>query len=186
MILNKSCVVYHGLGSKPALSRTQLLNKAGYVVISEHFDYDAEWDIDQGKSLFERELKKIRGVDLIIGISFGGYLAYQLSKATGIDVLLVNPALDRSKSKSMIKDFDIPKYDKKSRIEIFFGEKDTSVPKEIAQDFLKEKNEDYISHIVTGMAHRIPDNFFKFIMENSNLIGYIPPPEKPRRFKRAS
>jgi len=170
MIFNKTCVIYHGLGSKPALSRTQLLNKAGYEVIADLFDYDTEWDIDEGKSLFESQLEIAKNVDLIIGISFGGYVAYKLSKATGKDVLLINPALDRSKSKSMIKEFDIPYYNEKSNIEIFFGEHDTSVPKEFAQDFLKAKVENYRFHIVKDMAHKVPDNFFKHIMNNSFLL----------------
>src|ERR1700744_2497277 len=94
---NKVCVLYHGLGSKPDLFRINRLKDRGFIVICEHFDYEAEWKLDKGKSLFSRELKKVNKVDLLIGISFGGYLAYKLSKATGINLLLINPAIDRSK-----------------------------------------------------------------------------------------
>lgn len=175
MKFDKSCVIYHGLGSQPAESRTKMLNDEGYVVISEKFDYEAEWNHDQGKSLFERELKKINKVDLIIGISFGGYLAYQLSKATGIDLLLINPAIDRNRSKSVIKDFNIPFYNSPSNIEIFFGENDTSVPKEYAKDYLSNKGEDYRFHIISEMAHRIPDKYFKWILKNSFHIDSFTP-----------
>jgi hypothetical protein len=168
--MSKTCVIYHGLGSKPAISRTQLLNKAGYTVISELFDYDAEWDLDEGKSLFETQLKVVKDVDLIIGISFGGYLGYKLSKATGKDVILINPALDRAKSKSMIKEFDIPNSYLPSNIEIFFGEFDTSVPKEYAIEYLNNKGEDYRHHIVKDMNHRVPDNYFKYIIFSSFLV----------------
>lgn len=172
MKLDKSCVIYHGLGSKPAESRTKMLNKLGYVVISEQHNYHDEWDKDKGSSLFNRELKKINKVDLIIGISFGGYLAYQLSKSTGIDVMLINAAIDRDKSKSVIKHFNIWYGDKPSNIELFFGENDTSVPKELAMEYLSSKKEDYIYHIIPEMAHRIPDRYFEEILQKSNLIKY--------------
>lgn len=179
-MFDKTCVLYHGLGSKPAISREQLLNKVCYNVISEQFDYDLEWDVDQGKSLFEKQLKIVENVDLIIGISFGGYLAYKLSKATGKDVILINPALDRTKSQSVIKEFDIPDSNLFSNIEIFFGFLDTSVPMEYAIDYLNRRKEnDYTAHTIKDMAHRIPDNFFKQIVETSYLIDY----QQPEKFK---
>jgi hypothetical protein len=171
-IYNKTCVIYHGRGSKPALSRTILLNKMGFDVISDLFDYDAEWNLDCGKTLFETQLNKIKDIDLILGISYGGYLGYQLSKATGKDLILINPAIDRAKSESTIKDFNIPYYDKESNIEIFFGEYDTSVPKEYAQDYLNAKREKFNFWVVKDMAHRVPDNYFKYIIQNSKLINY--------------
>lgn len=168
----KSCVIYHGLGSKPDMERIEILKNSGYIVISEFFDYEKEWILDKGKSLFEKELNKINKINLIIGISFGGYLAYQLSKATGIDVLLINPALDRNKSKSKIKNFDIPEYSLESNIEIFFGENDIIIPMEYTKDYLSEKNEDFRYHIIEGMAHRIENNF-KHIILNSFLSKKI-------------
>jgi hypothetical protein len=180
-MLNKTCVLYHGLGSQPAISREQLLNKADYNVISEHFDYDLEWDVDQGKSLFESQLKVVENVDLIIGISFGGYLAYKLSKAIGKDVILINPALDRFKSQSIIKEFDIPDSNLFSNIEIFFGFLDTSVPMDYAIDYLKRRKEySYTAYTIKDMSHRVPDNFFKEIIETSCLIDYKKP-EKSRK-----
>jgi len=146
-----------------------MLKAAGYVVLSEYFDYQKEYELDKGKSLFESELKKIRGVDLILGISFGGYLGYKLSKATGIDLLLINPALNREKSKSPVK-YDIPDYSMKSDMDIFFGEFDTAVPKENTIEYLKEVGEDYTSHILEGMEHRTPENYFIKIIKESHLV----------------
>ena len=168
--MHKVCVLYHGLGSKPAPSRINMLNDEGYVVLCEQFDYHKEWEEDRGESLFKRELKKIRKVDLIVGISFGGYLAYKLSKATGIDTLLINPALNRDRSKSVIKHYNTGDFNEKSKVEIFFGESDTSVTKEYTHEYLESVEQEYISHIVKGMAHRIPDSYFKYIIENSKLI----------------
>lgn len=169
--MNKSCVIYHGLGSKPSLARTKMLNSFGYYVISQYFDYHREWNKDKGKSLFEKELKKINKIDLIIGISFGGYLAYQLSKATGIDLLLINPAIDRSKSKSIIKDFDIDIYNKKSNIEIFSGKFDKVVPIENAKEYLINKKEKFKLNIIDEMEHKIPEKKFLEILEKSKLIN---------------
>lgn len=167
--MNKSCVIYHGFGSEPNPFRNKMLNAAGYVVLCEHFDYQKEYELDRGKSLFEAELKKIRGVDLILGISFGGYLGYKLSKATGIDLLLINPALNRKKSKSPVE-YDIPDYSMKSNIDIFFGEFDTAVPKENTIEYLKEVGEDYTSNILEGMEHRTPESYFIRILKESYLI----------------
>lgn len=169
--MNKSCVIYHGLGSKPALSRISMMNKKGYITLSEKFDYEKEWDLDKGRTLFQNEYNKINKIDLIIGISFGGYLAYKLSKATGVDVLLINPAINRDKSKSKIGHFDIEMFDKKSNIEVFFGEFDTAVPKENTIQFLNNIGEDYVSHIIKDMAHRIPDIYFKQILKQSIIIN---------------
>jgi hypothetical protein len=168
--MSKTCVIYHGLGSKPSLSKTQLLNKINYNVISEFFDYDAEWDLDEGKSLFEKQLEVVKDVDLIIGVSFGGYLGYKLSKATGKDLILINPALDREKGKSMIKEFNIPDYRLLSNIEIFFGELDNSTPREHTIEYLNNKGENYRFHIVKNMNHRVPDNYFKYIIFSSFLV----------------
>ena len=95
MKFDKKVVMYHGLGGTPAGTTKRVLNQHGLGVLFEFFDYEKEWVKDHGKSMFEKELKKIEKTDLIIGNSYGGYLAYQLSKATGKDLLLINPALDR-------------------------------------------------------------------------------------------
>ena len=70
----------------------------------------------------------------------------------------------------MIKEFDIPDYNLPSNIEIFFGEFDTSVPKEYAIEYLNNKGENYRHHIVKNMNHRVPDNHFKYIIFNSFLV----------------
>lgn len=167
----KKCIVYHGLNSKPSLSRTKMLNSFGYDVLAQYFNYHNEWNKDKGKSLFARELVKASKTDLILGISFGGYLAYQLSKATGADLLLINPAIDRKKSKSVIKDFDIENFNKTSNIEIFSGSLDTVVPVKNAELYLKEKGEKYDLSIIDGMGHRTPNKTFLEILKNSKLIN---------------
>ena len=165
--MNKVCVIYHGLGSNPSEYRKNLLEKFGYTVLSEFFDYEKEYLLDKGKSFFENELKKINKVDLIIGSSFGGYIAYNLSKITGIDAVLINPALNREKSKSNIKHYYFNIGDKNPNIEIFYGENDNIVLKEYTEEFLIKEN--YSKYIINKMAHRVPNIYFKKILNLSKL-----------------
>lgn len=167
---NKSVVIYHGLGSKPAPVRSLILKRLGYDVISELFDYESEWNLDKGKSLFENQLEIVKNADLIIGISFGGYLAYNLAKSENKPLILINPALDRDKSKTNIKHFDISYIPHKIDIEVFLGENDVSIPKEITIDFLNKTNDNFTYNIIHKMEHRIPDEFFRQIIKQSRLI----------------
>lgn len=167
---SKKVVIYHGLGSKPAPLRNRLLEKIGYEVTCDFFDYEYFWDLDEGKSLFEQELKKSASTDLIIGISFGGYLAYHLAKALNKNLVLINPALDRNKSKTKIKDFDIEYESHKINIECFFGQNDTSVPKEYNMDYLQREKDPFSCYIIPEMAHRVPNEYFMEIIKRSKLI----------------
>lgn len=170
MKLNKTCVWYHGLMGEPNLAIKTALMKLGYYVVSEHIDFYKEWVYDKGKSLMERQIKKLHKIDLVIGISFGGYVAYLLSKATGSDLLLINPALNRDRSKTGIFHFDTPKCVKKCNIEIFFGELDSVVPMAYTKEFLEETEEEYKAWIVKNMEHRIDGNILLAILTNSELI----------------
>ena len=87
-VTNRKVIIYHGLGSQPSPTRNSLLTRKGFDVHADQFDYNSEWNLDMGKSLFERELSNAKSCDLIIGISFGGYLAYHLSKALGKNLIL--------------------------------------------------------------------------------------------------
>ena len=172
MKLNKTCVWYHGLCGEPNLFVKQALNQLGYYVVAEHIDFYREWFKDRGKSMMERQLRRLKKVDLIAGISFGGYVAYLMSKATGADVLLINPAINRNRSTTGIWHFDVPKdvYNKESNIEIFFGEHDDVVPMRYTQEFLEKTAEEYKGWLVKGMEHGMSGVDFYTIIQNSNLI----------------
>ncbi len=169
--INKKCLLLHGLGSVPNSNRQRMLEKLGYEVIQELHDYKVEWNKDMGESFFKTQLEKVKYVDLIIGVSFGGYIAYHLSKATGISTILINPAIDRSKSQSEIKDYIMNYTPQESIFELFCGENDKSVPMQYAIDWMSNHNENYKLEIIKNMEHRVPDEFFTEILKKSNFIN---------------
>ena len=171
MKLNKTCVYYHGLGGCPDEGTKMLLNKHGFYVMAEHFDYVREWRKDRGKSMFERQLRKVQNIDLIVGLSFGGYLAYVLSKATGNNLLLFNPAVNRKRSQTGIGEFNIPKYSEQSRIEVFFGENDRAVPKEYTLEFFKQTGENFNAYVVKNMEHCYSINHLDLMLKSSKLVN---------------
>lgn len=165
-----TALLYHGLGGSPSPMREKSLTKRGFNVINEHHDYVEEYNFDFGKSLFERELIKAEKSNLIIGISFGGYLAYHLAKATGTDCILINPALDRSISKtSLKKDFDI-KYEKKvCSIDVYSGCFDRIVDYEKTLDYLIKWHPS-ANFTAIEAEHRIPIKTFSKIIKESRFI----------------
>lgn len=170
---HKTIAVYHGLGGRPAKDRIDLLKSRGYEnIIYPFINFEKEWDLDKGKSLFQRELNNIKDVDVIVGFSLGGYLAYLLAKATGKDLVLVNPALDRSKSTLRIKDFDIENISNNLRkVEAFFGENDKVVLMDDQIDFLKTNSPRVtMVHVIKGMEHRTPIDKFEEIINDSKIL----------------
>ena len=167
----KSIAIYHGLNGEPSPERSKLLESVGYNdIYYPHIDFDAEWEKDKGKSLFERELSLLRGIDLIMGFSLGGYLAFELAGHLSTNLILINPALDRSKTKLDIKHFDITTKRQFGKIETFLGANDYLVDKSITLNYLKENNIKSDITIIEGMEHRTPMNYFVEILNKSNLI----------------
>lgn len=169
---NKSIAVYHGLGGSPSEDRIEYLESIGFNnILYPHIDFENEWNLDKGKSLFYNQLDKIKNVDIILGFSLGGYLAFNLAGHLSKNLIMVNPAIDREKTKLDIKKFDILEKFDFSKIEIFFGENDTLVPRELAIKYLEKSNIDSTQYIIDGMEHRTPiDNFIE-ICNLSNIIN---------------
>jgi predicted esterase YcpF (UPF0227 family) len=173
-------IIYHGLGSRPSPQRDKILHKFGFDdVISEHHDYYKEWDKDRGESFFNIQNEKMshQDIDLIIGISFGGYIGYHLSKANGVPAILINPALNRDLSKTKISHYLISyNSNYNPKIEIYMGSEDVSVPSINTISFLENKestNPNIKSTIVNGYAHRVPDEFFQQVLQSSEIIKNI-------------
>lgn len=162
--------VYHGAGGRPAKDRIDLLSSMGYEVLYPFIDFEKEWDLDRCKSLFQRELNSIKDVDILVGFSLGGYLAYLLAKHTGKDLILVNPSLDRSKSLLKVREFDVEDMNNLGKVEVFFGENDTLIPKESQIDFLNKNNINFTQYIVKDMEHRTPINKFEEIINRSSIL----------------
>ncbi len=179
----KKCVFYTGLGGEPSPSMQYILSLFGYEMICEHIDFISEWQKDRGKSLCERQLEVVKGADLIMGNSFGAHPAYIMSKATGIDLLIVNPAVNRKRSQTGIGSYIAPKVksENKPKIEAFFGEFDDYVPKEYAIEFFNEKGDEFTGYVVTSMDHGVEFNHWCTIFQTSEIIN-APIPIKKLEF----
>lgn len=167
----KSIAVYHGYGGEPAPDRIKFLESVGFSTIHyPYIDFDEEWEFDKCKTLFERELESIKDIDLLVGVSLGGYLAFELAGYTSKDIVLINPGLDRSKSKLDIKFFDIQPMRNFGKIETFLGSEDKLIDKLITLQFFDENEINSEVIIIDGMEHRLPLNYFKEIYSKSKLL----------------
>lgn len=167
---NNKVLILHGLHGSPANDRIKLLESMGYDPIYPHIDYEKEWVKDKCKSLFLKSSQLAKNCKLIIGISLGGYLAFLLSSNLNINAILINPSLDRSKTKLEITFFDAPIVNSNIPIEIYLGENDTVIPKENTINYLKTIDSNYSLNLIKGMEHRCPINEFKNILNKSKFI----------------
>jgi hypothetical protein len=93
-------------------------------------------------------------------------LAGYLSK----DLVLINPGLDRNKTKLDIKFFDIEPMRKFGKIETFLGSEDKLIDKLITLQFFEENKINSEIKIIDGMEHRLPLNYFEEIYNKSKLL----------------
>lgn len=144
---------YHGLGGSPTRIITNLFNRHGYDSYSPYINYDREWYLDKGKSLFLRELEKSQDSDIIMGLSLGGYLAYNVAKAMNKKCVLINPSINRAKSLLDIKEFDMNYDPTFPKIKVFFGTLDDLVIDRYQIDVLNRNGDDYEAIYIEGMEH---------------------------------
>lgn len=169
LLSQKTVLLYHGLGSNPASDKKNYLKKMNIELTQDHHDYKKEFDFDGGKSFMIEQETKAKSYDIIMGISFGGYVAYMLACRLQKPVILINPAINRSVTKTNIKEYSYEYQNMKpKKIEYFCGENDKAVI------FNDQKN--IVDHSITdfykikGMEHRVPISFFKEICEQSKLL----------------
>lgn len=167
---NKKVIFFHGLGGSPSAERQSILENYGYDVVYPFIDYDLEWEKDHCKSLFYRSVESARDCDLIIGISLGGYLGHLVANLLEKDCILINPALDRSKTRLQIKNFDCPVLFNNCNLEVYLGDKDTLINKEYTIDFINDNNIKCKIHSLENMEHRCSLNDFLEILNKSNLV----------------
>jgi hypothetical protein len=166
----KSVAVYHGLGGGGGKLIPRLLRKYGFTKIHyPEIDYETQWYRDKCKSLFNRELRAVQNVDLIIGFSLGGYTAFELAGHTSKNLMLVNPAIDRSKTLLDIKWYDIPVKRDFGKIEVYLGTEDTLIDKQWTIDYLKKLNIKSNIFLVNGMEHNTYIEEFEQMLDNSKL-----------------
>ena len=167
---SKSVIVYHGLGGSPSQDRIDCLESIGYKVIYPHIDYELEWRKDKCRSIFDSQVDLAKNVDLIIGLSLGGYMAFELSGILNKNCILINPALNRDITKLDIKYFDINHGDEYGFMDVYLGENDTLIDKNITLEYLKDRNVDFKYSIVNGMEHRTPIEHFSEIVNKSKIV----------------
>ncbi len=167
----KSVAVYHGLGGGGGKLIPRSLKSKGFTNVHyPEIDYESEWWDDECKSLFFRELEDIKDVDLIVGFSLGGYTAFELAGYTGKNLILVNPAIDRSKTLLDIKWYDIPVKRNFGKVEVYLGSDDYLINKNWTIAYLKKLNVKADIYIVNGMEHNTSIQEFKGMLNNSKLL----------------
>ncbi len=160
-------LLIHGLGGSPSEEKSKVFRDLGYEVVFPFIDYDMEWEKDKFKSKFIEILNLANDCDLIVGQSIGGYLAYLLNKATNIETIIINPALDRTKTKLNIKNFDVNfKNINNGTLSVYIGSDDILVLPIYTLDYIKDNNINAYVEIVEGMEHRVSPKFLNTIMDN--------------------
>lgn len=83
-------IYIHGLHSNPNPQKVALLEEAGLEVVAPEIDYDTEQE-----KVFPRIRKLIleERVEVLVGSSMGGFVAYWLARELNKPALLFNPAL---------------------------------------------------------------------------------------------
>lgn len=166
---NKTVMVLHGLGGNPAQDRIDYLEKLGYNVIYPHIDFEKEWNKDKCNSLVNNIVNMYNDVDLFIGMSLGGYLAFILANIYDKHCILINPSLNREKSKLKIKDFDYNYQITNPHTDVFHGELDKVVNIYDTIDYLHSINYKYELIEVKSMEHRVPISNFINILRRSDI-----------------
>ena len=140
---------FHGLESSPVSQKTYALR--------EKFDevYDPAMDYTD-PNMFETVLNYLREnpVDLLIGSSMGGYIAYCLSTHLGTRTLLFNPAVHSRPLEPVVN-----LGDKESNHLVVLGKHDDVIKPSETFDFFRDVNNVTIS--TEEMGHVIPIEVFK-------------------------
>lgn len=176
---NKSVIMYHGYWSsiddpdyspEPDYDRMEVLEDMGIQSVTDVIDYDQEWYLDRCRTLFLIEAEKAKKFDVIMGSSLGGYMAYKLAGHLSKDLILINPAIDRSVTRLDIKEFDCPNGKNFKKVEVFLGERDMLIDKRITMNYLKKEGVKCDAYLVPRMEHRTPIHFFESIVRSSKIL----------------
>ena len=81
----------HGYGGAPHNSAYTVLSNRGYRIVSPAIDYDRETPDDIVARLYA--IIESEQVDLIVGVSLGGFFAAVCAAGTRLPVVLINPCL---------------------------------------------------------------------------------------------
>lgn len=148
----------HGLHSEVNPRKVAILEEAGLEVIAPVIDYEAEQE-----RVYPR-LKKLvveEQVDVLIGSSMGGFMAYWLARDLNQPALLYNPALHFETMKPFIPQLGSKNY---PPLFVCSGEKDNTVDPKLLRHYLRlEHADDPNLKILSAswLAHQIDLQTFK-------------------------
>jgi len=151
-------IYIHGLHSEINPHKIAILEEAGLEVIAPEIDYEAE----QGK-VYPR-IKKLmveEQVDVLIGSSMGGFMAYWLARDLNKAALLYNPALHFESMQPFIPQLESKFY---PPLFVCSGEKDETLAPELLRAYLdREHNNDSNLRIISAswLAHQIDLQTFR-------------------------
>jgi hypothetical protein len=175
MIENKRIAFFHGLGLTPPRERASdvkgMKRLLGNNLYFPFIDYDLEWYRDRCRSMFLTQARACGDVDVLVGLSLGGYTAFLLANYLNKPAVLINPSIDRVFTKLDIKTYNVPVTFINPGIELFLGEYDDLIPMEITTAYLDKHNFDYDSYIVKGMGHNLRYNEFLEIIQKSKYLN---------------
>ncbi len=129
-------IYIHGLHSEVNPHKVAILEEAGLEVIAPEIDYEAE----QG-NVYPRIKKLVveEQVDVLVGSSMGGFMAYWLARDLHKPALLYNPALYFESMKPFIPHLDSKNY---PPLFICSGEIDDTVNSKLLRQYLVEEHAD--------------------------------------------
>ncbi len=168
--MRKKAIFFHGYGGEPIPVITQIFDYLGYDMEQPYIDYDDEWDLDKGKSLFYESLKNSNDCDLVVGLSLGGYLADLVANNLSKNCIIINPGIDRSKTRLHIKDFDCTRVINNCNLEVYLGDKDFQIPNSYTINYLNKNNINARVEIIENMEHVFSLDEFIQIIKMSNLL----------------
>jgi hypothetical protein len=169
VLTNKKVILYHGLNSNPASDKKKFLKDMNIDLTQDHHDYQKEYDFDRGESFMLEQQNKANGYNVIMGISFGGYVAYMLACRLQKPLILINPAINRSVTKTKIGEYNYEyKNMRPKEIEYFYGEKDTSVKP--SENMIIVPKDITTFYGIVDMEHRVPIKFFAEICRKSQIL----------------
>lgn len=151
-------IYIHGLHSEVNPRKVAILKEAGLEVIAPEIDYEAEQE-----KAYPRIKKLVldEQVEVLVGSSMGGFMAYWLARELNKPALLFNPALHFESMQAFI-----PKLDQAFFPPLFVcsGEKDETVPSHLLRKYLDTYHQgDEQIRILTAhwLAHQIDLQTFR-------------------------
>ena len=89
------------------------------------------------------------------------------------NLIMVNPSLDRDLTKLDIKWYDLPQKRNFGGIELYLGQDDTLIDKNVTLRYLRKNNINFKYCIVPGMDHGTPFGYYAKILHTSKFIPII-------------